>query len=567
MLIRRYRPLAAFTGAMVLAAALATFWFAIRGERLAETANYLPRIFLQLERSIGYAGFIHHFKNFIIRPEEGEYLEAALDDYRRAIESLDELEAVSDGARDGVDLSDLRRTLSLYRQMLDTAQAASRDGASISEVDALVRISDEEAALDLTALQERIEGIFARRRSELRTWRWGSTAILAALIFAASAGAAYINRLRQRELRLIADVFDKTAIAVAVLDERDRFRFFNSSYLELSPDAAAHVGFGEPYAPALHAWLDDMDPDSLSLDEIAARLERPQAEQSVSIDVPLKDGRVIECLNFPLDFGGRLLVRRDVTEQRREAQAHARELSALVADLERSNRELDDFAYVASHDLKEPLRGIAINASFLAKEELSEKARDRLERISTLSRRMDQLISELLFFSRIGHAGEEQVDVDPVRVVEAIRNQLREFLDEKNGAIEIEGELPLIRAARARVKTVFQCLIVNAIQYSDADRRIARIGFRREVEADGRTLRNVFFVADNGIGIDERNRDRVFRIFTRLNAEASYGAGTGAGLAFARKIVTEAGGEMTFVSRVGEGATFYFSFPLSKPDG
>ena len=245
-----------------------------------------------------------------------------------------------------------------------------------------------------------------------------------------------------------------------------------------------------------------------------------------------------------------------------QSKLHSEETAELVQELERSNRELNDFAYTASHDLKEPLRGIAINANFLASENVSAKGRERIERMIALTTRMEQLISDILFFSRLGRGDTEAEDVDPAEIIAGIDAELREWLKERGGEIRVTGDLPLVHAERSKVKTVFQNLIVNGFKYNDAASKTVEIKFHAETKVDGEnTLRDVFSVSDNGIGIAESGHKDIFRLFSRLNLEADYGPGTGAGLSFVRKIVEDYGGKISHTSQQSEGSTFYFSLP------
>ena len=269
-----------------------------------------------------------------------------------------------------------------------------------------------------------------------------------------------------------------------------------------------------------------------------------------------------------------LAYERQQSELKRE-QEHSQELSSLVAELERSNRELDEFAYIASHDLKEPLRGIGINANFLLRDGLQGKAGERVLRMSELAGRMEQLISDLLFFSRLGQSDNARVVVVPSSIIAAIRSDLSEWLEERGGEIIEIGAIPSLKAERLKVKTVLQNLIVNGIKYNEAKKRRVEIGFAPSAEVNGRTLKNAVFVKDNGIGIGDAYRDKVFRIFSRLNKNADYGSdtdtgtgtGTGSGLAFVRKIVEEHGGEIDFNSAPGKGSTFFVTLPLVNGQG
>ena len=249
-----------------------------------------------------------------------------------------------------------------------------------------------------------------------------------------------------------------------------------------------------------------------------------------------------------------------------QKQAHVKKQQTLIRELERSNRELDDFAYIASHDLKEPLRGIAINADFLAREQVSEQAVQRIDRMVELTTRMENLISDLLFFSRLGRGDQSQEDINPGDVIGSIERELLETLKLERGTLAIDTELPLLHADRNKIKIVFHNLISNALKYNNSDDKQVNIGFQTNVAIEDKELRDVFYVRDNGIGIDKKNHEKVFRIFTRLNRAKDYGQGTGAGLSFVSKIIEEYGSVPTVASSLGHGTTFYFSLPLACSD-
>ena len=264
---------------------------------------------------------------------------------------------------------------------------------------------------------------------------------------------------------------------------------------------------------------------------------------------------------------------RDAQHQREEQQklklyeqeqAHRRKLQSVVSELERSNRELDNFAYIASHDLKEPLRGIAINANMLMREEVSVAGNQRVNRMIELTTRMEQLISDLLFFSRLGRGDQSQEDIDTGTIIKFIEYELLETLELTSGTILIETTMPRVHADKTKIKVVFQNLIANALKYNHSKKKLVNIGFQESVKVKGRQLQNVFYVKDNGIGIDEKNHEKIFRIFTRLNRAKDYGQGTGAGLSFVSKIIEEYGNKITIASSLEQGTTFYFPLPLSE---
>lgn len=261
----------------------------------------------------------------------------------------------------------------------------------------------------------------------------------------------------------------------------------------------------------------------------------------------------------------------------REEMAANRELvvisEARAERAEEVREKLSEFAYVTSHDLKAPVRGLSNHAKFLIEdhgEAIAPDARRRLDRMVELCEHMDRLISTLLRYSRIGRTAAE-VDVDPGDAVDRIRRSLAEMLAERHGVIEIETPLPRLRANPADVDTVFRNLIINGLTYNDSDEKVVGVGFCHEVVVNGERLRDAYYVRDNGIGVDPEFREDAFRMFKRLQPRDAYGEGTGAGLAFVRKIAECAGGRAVLSSEPGLGSTFYVTFsappkPAPAPD-
>ncbi|MFK8082609.1 MAG: ATP-binding protein [Granulosicoccus sp.] len=255
-----------------------------------------------------------------------------------------------------------------------------------------------------------------------------------------------------------------------------------------------------------------------------------------------------------------LAINRDVTAQ----QQMQCELESLNTELIASNRELDEFAYIATHDLKEPFRGIAINADILLRENLPEKVQVRVRRMGVLCQRIDHLLADLLYFSRLGNLGSTQESIDPRDVIARVEDELRETLVKKSFVLTVEKPLPCVFAELGKIRTVFFNLIQNALLYNDSEQCLIDIGFLPELTLDGVMMQRAFYVRDNGIGIASGNHARIFQFFKRLNREEDYGFGTGAGLSFVKKIVESHDGKILLSSFPGEGSTFYFSLPLDR---
>lgn len=250
---------------------------------------------------------------------------------------------------------------------------------------------------------------------------------------------------------------------------------------------------------------------------------------------------------------------RQIREQMQLSEAMQQQLQQQTIHLEASNQSLDDFAYVASHDLKEPLRGISSYAKFLLEDYadlLDQAGKNKLHTLTSLAKRMNTLIDELLHYSRVGKtdAAIEEVDLD--ELLDGVLETLAFSLREKQAEVIRPESLPRTICDRVRVREVFRNLIANAIKYSD------QLPLRIEIGVDDADP-PVFFVRDNGIGIDPAYHDKIFRIFTRLHHRDEYGGGTGAGLTIAQKIVESRGGRIWVESAPGEGSCFRFSLSAS----
>ena len=254
-----------------------------------------------------------------------------------------------------------------------------------------------------------------------------------------------------------------------------------------------------------------------------------------------------------------------------ELQARAASLTRLNAELTRSNDELDSFAYVASHDLKEPLRGIHNYAVFLLEDYAAQLDADGVQKLQTLvrlSERMESLIDSLLQLSRVGRLDLEVQPVAVGEVVAEVLDLLGPRLEQTHTTVEVRGMLPTIEADPVRLREVFNNLISNATKYNDKPEKQISIGQAPGEKIGAHGTGNpadyyIFYVQDNGIGIDPKHYEAIFRIFRRLHAPDKYGGGTGAGLAIVKKMVEKHGGQLWVESVVGQGATFFFS--ILKP--
>jgi light-regulated signal transduction histidine kinase (bacteriophytochrome) len=283
------------------------------------------------------------------------------------------------------------------------------------------------------------------------------------------------------------------------------------------------------------------------------RLLRETTEPQVYREVTI--GRAIFAENISLNrtFNMIRIYTHDITDRKQAEEA----LERKTEELERSNRELQMFAYVTSHDLQEPLRGIASFTQLLAKrygKDLDSEAQEFMKFITDGTTRMQQLIHDLLAFSRVQTRGEPFSPVDINNVLEEVKVNLRVAIEE-TGAVLTTDPLPVITADRTQIIQVFQNLIQNAIKFRKKD-ETPRVHVTAERNGD----EWVFSVRDNGIGIEPQYFEKIFVIFQQLHSKGEY-PGTGIGLAIAKRIIERHGGRIWVESEPGRGSTFSFTIP------
>jgi PAS domain S-box-containing protein len=332
----------------------------------------------------------------------------------------------------------------------------------------------------------------------------------------------------------------------------------------------------EQVEPSIGAWKsrihpDDMERVSRDINDVIEggatgwsgeyRFRRADGSYAVVFDrgylVHGEDGRAARWLGSMLD----ITERKQIEEQ----------LRVFATKLERSNRELQDFASIASHDLQEPLRKIqAFSDRLTARcyDALGEEGRDYLRRMQSAAGRMQTLINDLLMFSRVETKAQPFVPVDLALVAREVVTDLEVQIEQAGAQIEI-GDLPAIEADPLQMRQLLQNLIGNSLKYRQPDVSPV-IKVHARLINDRRTQRRAagqpsgrlcqILVEDNGIGFDEKYLDRIFTVFQRLHSRRDY-EGTGVGLAVCRKIAERHGGTITAHSKPGEGAAFVVTLP------
>jgi len=378
---------------------------------------------------------------------------------------------------------------------------------------------------------------------------------------AGACGTAWVLRGRsaaRRERRaggaaaaLQRSILDSLQDGVVVYDEDDRIVFFNPAAMEILDVSREQLGTGTRTWEPLDAEGRPVDPEQRPV-AITARTGEP----CVGVDIGLRtvggDLRwttvSTRALHEEPDANGRYAVVAaftDITE-RREAQRA----------LERTNAELAQFAYVASHDLSEPLRMVSSYLQLLRRRyhgEIDEDADEFIDYAVEGANRMRALIEDLLAYSRAGR-GADPRPVDLGYVVADVLSSLAAAVADARAQISV-GPMPTVLGDRLSLAQVMQNLVANALKFRSGPSACVWVSAEREHDAMWRIE-----IADDGIGIDAKHRERVFKMFQRLHDREAF-EGTGIGLAICRKIVERQGGEIRVDGREGGGTVFTFTVP------
>lgn len=331
---------------------------------------------------------------------------------------------------------------------------------------------------------------------------------------------------------------DKETIA-RLREENQRLK----SKLERLQRQAEALAQANAYASELVAKLDEAN-DSKQR-EIDHRNLAEQRIHDVHTDIESEVQRRLASLQSQNE---------SLVREMSERQSEGQEQAELLVRLEKANRELTEFAYVVSHDLKAPLRGIKTLASWIATDHRDSLNSEGQEQIDLLQRRIDRmesLIEGILQYSRAGQSGEKR---DPVDLNDLLPNVIDMVAPPEHVVVTVQAGLPTLHGERTRITQVFQNLISNAVKYMDKPAGCIEIGCEEQEE------RWVFRVTDNGPGIEERHFEKIFKIFQTLTCRDEIES-SGIGLAVVRKVVGLYGGQVWVESQVGEGSTFFFSWP------
>jgi PAS domain S-box-containing protein len=348
---------------------------------------------------------------------------------------------------------------------------------------------------------------------------------------------------QSRQRHFLETLLNYAQACIAVMKGRElRYTLVNRAYQALHPEMAM---IGRTYR---EVFPDAAVAGAEALLQTVIETGEPHADYGYHAPIPGKPDAAWDhqMVRLPLEEGEEpsvLVITWDATDHKRAQEA-----------LERSNRELEQFAYVASHDLQEPLRAVVGFLQLLQNQygdQIDAKGQHFIERSVNAAHRMQTLIRELLALSRVSTKGAMFAPTDLNQVVKDVLDNLQSSIQEKNTEITC-AELPNLTVDASQIRSLFQNLIMNAVRYNENPKPLIEIGCQ-EQDNDYH-----FFVKDNGIGISPKFYQRIFVVFQRLHTDREY-PGTGLGLALCKKIVERHGGTIWVESEPQAGSTFHFT--------
>jgi PAS domain S-box-containing protein len=443
---------------------------------------------------------------------------------------------------------------------------------TMGQADALARAHPEDGprvARELKQIEEKGSGqIDVRWRVDSDEYRWLSTSIT--IVRDASGRPLYrdgivrdVTNLKQAEQALRESEERARALVRYAPTGIYELDFKGRKFISVNDAMCRILGYTREELFAIGP-MDLLDEESRA--RFANRVKRTLAGQPVDETVDYrairKDGSVIDAVLYvTFSAGGdrALVVAHDVTE-RKQGERRLRET---LAELKRSNEDLEQYAYVASHDLQEPLRMVANYVELLRQRyqgQLDDKADKYIRYAANGAIRMQELVHDLLTYSRVGRSELTMKPVSLDRVVTQARENLSVAIGLDDALIE-SGPLPIVSGDESQLVQLFQNLIDNGIKFRGKELPVIRIDAETRRQGDAEMV--TISVADNGIGIDPKQQDRIFRLFQRLHTQEEY-PGTGIGLAVCKRIVERQGGTIRVESELGRGSTFTFTLPAAK---
>jgi PAS domain S-box-containing protein len=360
--------------------------------------------------------------------------------------------------------------------------------------------------------------------------------------------------LRESELKF-RKLFNQATDMLSLAELNDEGTI--NKYIEVNKAACERLGYTK--YELLNMSPLDIYSDSSTLFKMISEMFEKGFSIAENVQIAKNGTQIPVELNTTLFKLGRknivISISRDITKRKKREQ----QLNEIINELERSNDELQSFAYITSHDLQEPLRTIASFAQLIKrryKGKLDSDADEFIDFMVDSAYRMKEMIQGLLDYSRVGTKGGEFKEFQAKIALNYALNNLGTAIGENNAEITSDS-LPVIFADEDQIIRVFQNLIGNGIKF-----RKEGIQPKIHISAKREDNEYVFSVSDNGIGLEEQYSDKIFEVFKRLHSIGEY-QGTGIGLAIVKRIIDRHGGRIWIESELGKGSTFYFTIPIN----
>jgi PAS domain S-box-containing protein len=402
------------------------------------------------------------------------------------------------------------------------------------------------------------EAVFNHAAAFDAPWTWAG--IHAFFVLWASVASVIAWRFNETAFSRTKLILDSAGDGIYGLDMEGKVTFINPAAIKMLGLEGGQI-VGKSMGEIVHHTKADGTAFSTGASPVLATLGDGVSRQGTEELFHRMDAVIIpvDYVSTPIlergELTGAVISFRDVTERQRAASA----LAEKAQELARSNVELEQFAYVASHDLQEPLRMVSSYTQLLARRYKGKLGSDAEEFITYAvdgATRMQRLIQDLLAYSRVGTKGREFVPADCEVLLDRVLGDLKVAIEE-SGAMVTHDPLPIVRADETQIAQLMQNLIGNAIKFRNQEPPLVHVSSKRNGKAW------IFSIRDNGIGIDPQYAERIFVIFQRLHKREEY-PGTGIGLAVCKKIVERHGGRIWVESNSEKGATFYFTLPAQN---
>lgn len=527
-----------------------------------------------LFRHLGYGGFIHNFKNYVLR-QEPEYLREARSDLSRSRDSIRILHQTDLSEQERNALATITRTLETYRRQLDLAKEAVATGASIEITDINVQISDAEAIQAFDLLMSGIQNKNKQSRQaidgaigNMLTLLLSALIAIPVVLVAAFVSVNYIRRLvavqgelaQKRELLQV--MMDSIEEGITMVDRNLNFAFINKRFWEISGFPKDVVELGAPLARAFRYDAEHGIYGEGDIEEIVAdRVAHASRNEPFEFIRTRPDGTSLEVRRHPIAGGGFVTTFTDITAKMNAEQI----LENAKAEAEAANAAKSQFLANMSHEIRTPMNAIIGLSSIAMKGDIDARTRDHLTKVNGAAKSLLGIINDILDFSKIeaGKLAIEKVSFQLTDVLNNVSALTGEAAARKN--IELlfwtDADVPqALTGDPLRLGQIITNLVSNSVKFTESGEVVVRIKSRsREQNA----IRLEISVSDTGIGIARENQGSLFSSFSQADSSTTrkFG-GTGLGLAISRKLVELMDGSISVVSEPGQGSTFTFNVRL-----